>query len=222
MKRRDTKIKFIFESAIPQKNFYIRNAHSNIRKLVSLFPVPLSSVVVRIFRNRASFSRAIHKKKAPDWLVAYVPPKSISHICVFDDKERFTSKKILSQVLLHEMTHLYTNALNPNLPDWLKEGISVYVASQIFKPSISTADWKKIVKKDIPFKRVSWRFTTEHNGYNIAGLLIMFFVRRYGWEKFITAISYRYPTRFSITNIPLYFNDKFEWFIADFKKQFVR
>lgn len=222
MRKRYTKTKFIFESAIPQKNFYIRNIHSNIRKLNGLFSVSPSLITVYVFRDRTTFLRAAHKKKAPDWFVAYVPPKSTSHIYVLDDKERFTSKKVLSQVLLHEMTHLYINALNPSLPDWLKEGISVYVASQIFKPSISITDWKRIAQEDIPFKRVSWKAATEHNGYNIAGLLVMFFVKRYGWKKFITAISCRYSIRPSIKSISLYFGEKFEKFIADFKKQFVK
>lgn len=222
MRRQSTKIKFIFESVIPQKNFYIRNTHSSIRKLTRLFPVFPSFIVVRVFRNKVSFLKAIHKKKAPDWLVAYVPPKSTSRIYVFDNKERITSKKVLSQVLLHEMAHLYTNALNPKLPDWLKEGISVYVASQIFKPSISATDWKKITQEGIPFRRVSWRFATEHDGYNIAGLLVMFFVRRYGWKKFIAAISYRRSMRFSIKSITSHFDEKFEWLIANFKKQFVK
>jgi len=222
MRKRGTKIKFIFESAIQQKNFYIRNTHSSIRKLTSLFPIHPSFVVMHVFRNRVPFLKTIHKKKVPDWFIAYVPPKSTSHIYLFDNKERVTSKKILSQVLLHEMAHLYTNALNPNLPDWLKEGISVYVAAQIFRPSISTADWKKIIQKDVPFKHVSWKVAVEHNGYNIAGLLVMFFVRRYGWKKFIAAISHRHSMRFSIKNIPPCFGEKFEWFITDFKKQFVK
>ena len=151
-----------------------------------------------------------------------MPPKSTSSIYILNNKEKLTTKKIVSQILLHEMTHLYTNALNPNLPDWLKEGISVYVAEQIFRSSISTTDWKKIAQKDIPFGRISWEFAAEHNGYNIAGLLIMFFVRRYGWAKFITAISYRQSMHFSIKNFSLYFDEKFEWFIADFKKQFIK
>ena len=117
-KKQRTKIKFIFESTIPQKNFYIRNAHSNIQKLTRLFSVSPSFVVVHVFRNRASFLKAIHKKKVPDWLVALVPPKNTSRIYVFDNKERIASKKLLGQVILHEITHLYTNALNPNLPDW--------------------------------------------------------------------------------------------------------
>jgi len=222
MRRRGTKIKFIFESIIPQKNFYIRNTHSNIQKLTRLFSVSPSFVVVHVFRNRTSFLKAIHKKKVPDWFVAYVPPKSTSYIYVLSTNEKLTGRKVMSQILLHEITHLYTNTLNPNLPAWLKEGISVYVAAQIFKPSISTADWEKITQEGVPFKRVSWRVAAEHNGYNIAGLLVMFFVRRYGWEKFIAAISYRHSRRISIKSIPLYFDEKFERFIADFKKQFVK
>jgi hypothetical protein len=187
-----------------------------------LFSVSPSFVVVNVFRNRASFLKAIHKKKVPDWLVAYVPSKSTSHIYVLSSNEQLTGRKVMSQILLHEITHLYTNTLNPNLPDWLKEGVSVYVAAQIFKPSISTADWEKITQEGVPFKRVPWRVAAEHNGYNIVGLLVMFFVRRYGWEKFIAAISYRHSMRVSIKSIPLYFDEKFERFIADFKEQFVK
>jgi len=224
MKRRKKrlKVKFVFEQGILQKNFYIKNIHSNIRKLTRLFPVSPSLIMVHVFQYQVSFLRAIHKKRVPDWLVAYVPPNSTSHIYILNNKEKLTTKKVVGQVLLHEITHLYTNTLNPNLPDWLKEGISVYVAAQIFKPSISTADWKKIAQEDVPFKRVSWRVAAEHKGYNIAGLLVMFFVRRYGWKKFIAAISYRHSMRFSIKSIPSYFDEKFEWFIADFKKQFVK
>ncbi|PJA88941.1 MAG: hypothetical protein CO139_00415 [Candidatus Moranbacteria bacterium CG_4_9_14_3_um_filter_36_9] len=222
MRRRDTKIKFIFESVIPQKNFYIRNTHSNIQKLTRLFPVSLSFIVVHVFRNRVSFLKAIHKKKVPDWLVAYVPPKSTSHIYVLSTNEKLTGRKVMSQILLHEITHLYTNTLNPNLPDWLKEGISVYVATQIFKSSISIANWKNITQEGVPFKQVSWRVAAEHNGYNIAGLLVMFFIRRYGWTKFITAISRRDSRRFSIESIPLYFGEEPGLLIADFKRQFVK
>lgn len=224
MRSKKQRIEFVFEQGILQKNFYIRNTHSSTRKLDRLFPVSPPFIIVNVFRNRLSFLKAIHKKLAPDWLVAYVPPKNTSSIYVLSNKEKLTTRQAVSyhQVLLHEITHLYTNTLNPNLPDWLKEGMSVYIAGQIFKPSISTADWKNIAQEDVPFKRVSWRFAAEHNGYNIAGLLVMFFVRRYGWTKFIAAISRRDRMRFSVKSILLYFGEKFERFIADFKKQFVK
>lgn len=224
IKRKKQRIRFVFERGVLQKDFYIRNTHSSIRKLDRLFPVLPSFIIVNVFRNRTSFLRAIHKKTAPDWLVAYVPPKSTSSIYVLSNKEKLTAKQVVNcrQVLLHEITHIYTNTLNPNLPDWLKEGLSVYVATQIFKPSISTADWEKITQKDVPFKRVSWRFAAEHNGYNIAGLLVMFLVRRYGWKKFLAAISCRDAERFSIKSIPLYFGEELDELTTEFKKQFVK
>jgi len=216
------KIKIVFESTVLQKNFYIKNTHSNIRKLNRLFPVAPPFIVVYVFRNRTSFLKVIHKKKAPDWLVAYVPTKSASIIYVYNNKEKLTTNKVVSQILLHEIAHIYTNTLNSNLPDWLKEGLSVYVASQILRHSISAVDWKKIAPKDKPFRHVSWRFAAEHDGYNIAGLIVMFFVRRYTWTKFIAAINHRRSIRFSITSATLYLGEKFECMIADFKKQFVK
>lgn len=224
IKRKKQKIKFIFERETPQRNFYTKSIYSSKQKLNKLFPVSPLFVTVNVFRNRTSFLRAIHKKLAPDWLVAYVPSKSTSSIYVLSNEEKLTAKQAVNhrQVLLHEMTHLYTNTLRPNLPDWLKEGISVYIAAQIFKPLISSVDWGKIAQEGIPFKRVSWRFAAEHNGYNIAGLIVMFLVRRYGWTRFITAISYHDSKRFSIKNIPLYFGEEFNRLIADFKKQFVK
>lgn len=221
-RKQRTKIKFVFEPAILQKKNYIRNIYSSIRKLTKLFPVAPPLIVVHVFRNRTSFLKAIHKRKTPDWLIAYIPPKSTSSIYVLDNKEKLTAKKRVSQVFLHEIAHIYTNTLNLNLPDWLKEGISVYVAAQVFKLSISTADWKKIAQEDAPFESVSWKFAAEHNGYNIAGLLVMFFVRRYGWAKFIAAVSRRRPRSFSIKNIPLYFGEEPKRLMTDFKKQFIK
>ncbi|OGY84767.1 MAG: hypothetical protein A3F54_03185 [Candidatus Kerfeldbacteria bacterium RIFCSPHIGHO2_12_FULL_48_17] len=221
-RRRKTKIKFVFEPGTYQKDFYIRHTHSNMQKLARMFPVQLLSLTVHIFRNKNSFLKTLPTKKVPTWFIAHVPKNSTSCIYIFDNKDSITSKKTLSQVLLHEMTHLYINILNPKLSDWLKEGISVYVAAQIFKPSISTTDWKKIAQKNIPFRGVSWKFAAKYNGYNIAGLLVMFFVRLYGWKKFIAAINSHKLTRFSVTSIPLYFGDNPHDVMADFKKYFVK
>ncbi len=222
MKRQGTKIRFVFESARPEKNFFIREFRAGSHELAGLFPASPSIVVIHVFENRASFLKAIKRKNAPDWLVAFVPPKSTSAIYVFDDKEASFSKKKLAQVLRHEMTHLYTNKLNPSLPDWMKEGLSVYVASQIFKLSISDTDWKHVAPKDMPFARASWKYAAEHDGYNIAGLLVMYLVRRYGWKALITALGPTHPPRFYIANISSYFGDDPKELIANFKRQFVK
>ncbi len=215
-------VKFIFERGVLQKKFYIRNAFSSMRKLNELFPFPLAFIVINVFLNRISFLNAIHKKSAPSWLIAYVPKKSNSNIYLLSKGKPLLKQAVsyYRQVLTHEVAHLYTNALNPNLPDWLKEGISIYVAGQIFKTFVSSADWKKISKRGVPFEGVSWKFAAEHNGYIIAGLLVVFSVRRYGWARFIAALKSN--RRFSLKSIISYFDEKPVRFIADFKDQFVK
>lgn len=224
IKRKKRKIKFVFEHGLLQKNFYTKNAYLGRRKLDRLFPVSPPSFTIEVFRSRTSFLKALHRKRVPNWLIAYVPPKNASRIYVLGTKERLAVKQEVSyrQVLLHEMTHLYVNALNPNLPDWLKEGVSVYIAAQIFKPTTTSADWGKIANGDAPFKHVAWGFAAKHDGYNIAGLFVLFLVRRYGWTKFIAAISHSDPGRFSIESISRYFGEELNRLIDDFKKQFVK
>ena len=221
--KKGQEIEFVFEQGISQKDFYIENAKLNIQELNGLFPSPPNSIVVNVFQKKKSFLRAVHKRKIPDWFIACVLKNNTSHIYVFNDKEKLTEKQeaIYRQVLLHEITHLYTNKLNPRLPDWLKEGISVYIAAQIFRPSVSSADWKKIAPKDAPFARMSWGRAVEHNGYSIAGLLVMFFVRKYGWKKFIATVRDFNPETNTNENVLALFEESAQ-LIDAFKKQFVK
>lgn len=224
MKSGKQRIRFVFERGILQQNFYIKNAYANMRKLTKMFPVSPSTITIHIFRNRTSFLRASGVRRAPHWFIAHIPPNDNSHIFILCAEERLSKEQITKyrQVLLHEMTHLYVNALNPYLPDWLKEGISVYIAAQIFKPSTTSADWKKITNEDVPFKHVPWKSAIKHDGYNVAGLFVMFLVRRNGWRKFIAAIRHSHPGRFSIESISRYFGEEPNRLLDDFKKKFVK
>lgn len=177
------KIKFCFDEKDPAEKKYRIDFRASMRKLDKLFPVPPSNVQVHVFRQRNAFLKAIRKRKAPDWLVAYIFPKATSDIYLLSTGYNY-------QVFLHELTHLYTNTLNPKLPDWLKEGLSVFVAGQIHHQSISKKDWKKITPRGIPFSGVPWESAAEHNGYHIAGLLVSFLVEKSGWQQFLTMIGH--------------------------------
>lgn len=223
-KKEQPSVKFVFEQGILQKDFYIRNTRLNIRKLVGLFPISPNFIVINVFQKQESFLRAIHKKKIPDWLVAYVPKNSTSYIYILNREKKPSEKQIRNdhQVLLHEITHLYTNTLNPKLPDWLREGISVYIAAQIFKQKISVADWKKVALKDVPFKGMPWKIAVEHDGYTIAGLLVMFFVRKNGWKKFVTVLGNYDSGNHPVKSIFSLLDKRHVQFISDFKTQFVK
>jgi hypothetical protein len=213
---RHTRVKFDFEQGNVQENIYRRDAQSIIRKLDKLFPTSPSLIHVHVFYQRRSFLGAIHKKKAPDWLVAYIFSNDTSHIHLFGEV-------IQHRIFLHEVTHLYTNTLNSNLPDWLKERVSVYIAEQIYQSHISRINWKKVAPRGIPFQGVSWGVAAEHDGYPIAGLLVLFFVRRYGWKKFIAAIRLYHDQKcFFLKWIADYFDEESEQILADFRREFVK
>ncbi len=216
-------IEFKFEIKTNQLDKpYIKMARSIIRKLFKLFPVSPSLIIIHIFQNRPEFLKEIGKPKAPDWLVAYVPEKSTSHIFILKTKKLSKAKK-LSQIFTHEIAHLYTNKLNPNLPDWLKEGLSVYVAEQIFSPVVSKKDWRKITSLTIPFKQLPWEIAAKYNGYNIAGLLVLFFVKRYGWRPLLSALRLYKQRASAFKTLADYFSEQsISSIVKDFQNSFVK
>jgi len=188
MKKAKINLKFKGKLSQEDKNFYKNSLNSTIKKLNKLFVNHPEIINLSIFDNRSDFLNAINKPKAPNWLIAYIPQNSKSNIYIAHNKKSL-GRKELKQIITHELTHLYTNLLNAKLPDWIKEGLSVYVAKQIYYPKISINDWKKINKNHEPFKKISWKMAVKYNGYHTAGLLIMFLVNQYGWKKFIKSLT---------------------------------
>ena len=222
MRNKPAKIRFVFEHGTQKKDFnsYIKEAELNIKKLDKLFPASPSNIEIQLFKNRVAFLNALDKKEAPSWLTAYVPSNSTSQIFLFCEQGKRDGK--INQVLLHEMAHLYTNTLNPGLADWLKEGVSVYIAQQIFNPIVLVSDWTIIAPNDNPFQRIPWESAAEHNGYSIAGLLVMFIVRQYGWDKFIETIGHCQIKLATVKEIFSIFNNQSDFLMVNFKSQFVK
>jgi len=162
------------------------------KRLSKLFPYSPKYIKICIFQNRRLFLQKINKPKAANWLKAYIPSNSTANIYLFLNKNKLLKQKEFSRLLTHEIAHLYINILNPKLPDWIKEGIAVYVGRQISNFSISEANWNIITQAGIPFRHLKWNTAVKYNGYQIAGLLVLFFVHNIKWSNFIISIvSYK-------------------------------
>ncbi len=172
------------------EGFYMNIAKKSIDKLLKLYSVALVSVDIFIHQDRVKFIEAIDRKNIPDWLVAFVQPGSSSSIFISDDKDNLLSDVKLSKLFTHEMAHLFTNAFNSNLPNWVKEGISVYLAGQTSNTfRIAMFQWNKITSHGLPFEGMSWDEAAESGGYMISGLLVLHFVSKYTWSGFLEKIS---------------------------------
>src|SRR3989338_7959350 len=224
MPKKNLKIKFNFDNDVGQREiFFIANkTRANIQKLSTLFPYTPVSITIHSFSKRTAFLKAVGINSAPRWLVASVPPRSTSDIFLHRNQKKLGEANKIDRVILHELTHLYTNSLNPNLPDWVKEDISVYIAQQINKLTISTENWKKIIPGNIPFEKVRWQTATKYDGYNIAGLLVRFLVKKYGLKRFLNALDRHRLQHFSWNKLTTNFNEDGKILLTIFKNNFVK
>ena len=208
------KINFI-EKPFRQKSFYNMKTQSINKKIAKLFLKPPVTINLHIYKNRKDFLRAIKKPRGPSWLIGYISTNNISLVDTKDEKK-------FSQLLTHEITHVYINLINKNLPQWVKEGLAIYIAKQISHKKILETNWKNIIKNGDPFKGISWRRAAKYDGYNIAGLLILFFLERYGWNnmnKFLT--SYKGKSEF-LRNAVGYFGDDYNNLMRKFRRYYVK
>ena len=183
------KIRTEIKNNILEKS-YARKVFLITKKLSSFFLRSPDLITINLFEKRTKFLKAMKKKNAPNWIVGSVPSKSTSTVFFLNEEGKISKKT--AQILTHEIAHLYTNKNNPNLPDWIKEGLSVFWAKQIFFQTINKESWNKIAPTGVPFKQIKWPFAAEHNGYAIAGLLVFFLIKKYGKKNFIeTIISFK-------------------------------
>lgn len=172
------------------KFFYLIKALKNKRELDRLFfGVEIKNIEINVYGEKKDFSKAIGEKQAPNWLIAFVKKDSCNKIYIFDNNKKPTKSIIIEQILMHELTHLYVNSLNKRIPEWLKEGVAVHVARQIFRQNIKEISWDIITKNKIPFKKIHWNIAVKHNGYEIAGLIVWFFIHKIGWREFVNTIK---------------------------------
>jgi len=202
-----------------QEDFYLGEAKAAQKELKKYFNNEPKSITITICKNKKSFLQAIRKKNVPEWHIAHIPANSQSHIYIYDDLSSPIESKKLEQVITHEMTHLYINQVNKKLPDWLKEGLAVYFAEQIFKTNIDATNWRKITKHGSPFKKIKWDQAVKYDGYNISGLLILAFIQKFGWKSFSEALK---KTNGDFQELIEYLKDKPKQFTDEFEKNYIK
>jgi hypothetical protein len=198
-----------------RESFYNTKMQSINKKIAKLFLKTPVIINLYLYKNQKSFFQAIKKPQGPNWLIGYVSKNNIFLVDTKDEKK-------FSELLIHEVTHIYINLINKDLPQWAKEGLAVYIAKQISHKKISETNWKNIIKNGSPFEQTDWRKAAKYDGYNIAGLLIMFFLKQYGWNnmnKFLT--SYKRKTEFSRSAVD-YFGDDYDNLMRKFRRYYVK
>jgi len=168
---------------------YEQLAENSINILGEAYREAPGLIRIQILGSRQDFLDVIGKESAPDWLVAYVPQNSASTIVLLDNEQNPLSSLMLSKILTHEIAHLYTNILNRELPDWVKEGISMQLAQQVKIRTVTASNWDRISPQGEPFSGITWQAAAEVNGYEIAGLILCFLFERYGMKNIFDSLK---------------------------------
>lgn len=170
---------------------YEKGIRLGIKKLNSFFPIAPKSISFFLLSNRKKFLKLLGEKNAPNWLVAFAQKGDTQKIFIDVSDEKLSSIKTATKILRHEIAHIYTNLLNPLLPDWVKEGVSVYLAHQIHSTHITTEDWRTIKpNKHHAFFMKKWKtLANKHHAYNNSGLCMLFLLKYFGQKKILRKIS---------------------------------
>lgn len=109
------------------------------KNIASIFNTDLIDIKWTTFMSSAELAAEYQKhvdkedEHMPDWMIGFatknyeifsLSPEIMPAGNELDGKTRSIKN------LMHEITHVYVDSINDELPQWLKEGLSLYVAGQ--------------------------------------------------------------------------------------------
>ena len=91
----------------------------------------------------------------------------------------------MEKVAIHELVHMmfdgFTNVPEDDAEPWLAEGIAILYAEQTKIYYISSSDYPKVM--DL----IGFDNFVDNQGYDYAGIYVWYFIKKFGFGKFIEA-----------------------------------
>ena len=127
-------------------------------------------------------------RQAPNWLVAFATHSDIIHIlspAIMPAGHENNSIIRFDKTLKHELSHLYVNHINSNVPSWLKEGTSLYVAEQNHHKKVD------VDAITIPILKKLNATLTDGRAYDFGKTVVDQIVENFGKQKLFDIIAIR-------------------------------
>ena len=193
----------IFSIKTKNDNIIERDYNQSMKELNEFFEIKWERNKPNIFlmKDRKTINE-IRGKETENWIVGWVNNKDVYIL----DKENYEkeschkySDEEYSRLVKHELAHAFFQILsnNKSQPDWLWEGIAMFVSKQ---------NDSRMKNKPLKFKEFLNYYNKKGNGvYKEAGFAVQFLFDKYGKEKLLKLIK-------SLKDIDseLKFKDKFE------------
>lgn len=143
---------------------------------------------IKLLYSRSEFDKALGKS-TENWLSGSIKKGTILifHPDVLE-RESSHKKTELSQILTHEICHIFIDRINPKSSWWLDEGVAQYAAGQ--KPTRKTPpiNIDYFIKNHL-FKNTNYDAFISHNGYQIAYMMTEMLIKKHGKDVVIELLK---------------------------------
>ncbi len=167
----------------------IASAHNSVGNYFGFKNNP--NITVNIHKSRGNFNKRLGRKTRR-WEVANASNNGEINILnpnIFS-KESDHSKDEFSQILKHEIAHIFINKLSKNntVPKWLNEGLASYIAGQHKTIKLTSDNIEKDLCRKLGTPR-EWNKYEDHFAYPTASLFVGFLFEKYSLARIKKLIS---------------------------------
>lgn len=168
---------------------YTNNIGLLIAEFDLLFPKKPRHVFCTVFFDHQHFQKLATEYSQTN-VTAFIPSDSADTLFIFHNP--VFEKSIRRSIFKHELSHLYINCVNKNLPEVLKEGIAVYVSEQIFESEKNVVALQNFPIKnysDFQSVQTEWQALPFETKYFVAGSIVRILVQQQTWKIFINSLK---------------------------------
>lgn len=123
------------------------------------------------------------KEEYQSWMVGNSNADTLTISILSPNAVTDSSSQDMEKVAIHELVHMVfddtTNVSEEDTEIWIAEGIAILYANQTNLNYISVSDYPKVM--DL----TGFENFADHQGYDYAGIYVWYFIRKFGFEKFV-------------------------------------
>lgn len=164
----------------------IRNGVEEVDKFFSFSDIRPGTINFELMYSRQEYNKRLGRE-TENWMSARVEDGVII-ILDPDALEKYSShsRNEFPAIVVHELIHIFTQAINKPTLDWVNEGLAQYVAGQDSKRPIDPDDFNYFLENHL-VTNTGYNVFISHSGYRISFLLVSYMVEKYG-KSVITRI----------------------------------
>lgn len=123
------------------------------------------------------------KEEYQDWMVGHSNVDTHTICLLSSNASTEAANQDMKKVAVHELVHMMfddaTGVAEEDAEVWIAEGIAVLYAEQTELRYVSKTEYPKLIEL------IGFDNFADNGGYDYAGIYVWYFIKRFGFEKFL-------------------------------------